>query len=449
MRLLGLVDRVTVAELIKALLDETHYQAVLAAARSGMRLQRNIDKLLADAHASGIVRVSEFLEYVETLRESGAREGEAPAEAGGAVRLMTVHKAKGLEFPVVVIADATRSRPETSVPILLSDEFGPVPCPQRFEQKPLIYGLAKAEDVEQADAEDRRVLYVAATRAREKLLICGHQSTRGTRSWLMTLAEAAGMDLKALADHSGERGVVVLPTSGQPVAVLALAEPARADRAGEKTSPASTEPESNLPPMCEPVAPRAMSDADAEPAATFRIRRITARHRRTDGTIVGTLVHKALRRWRFPGDPALERLLVATALASGLVDKRDVAEHVRRAIELLARLQHDARWSELASAQRHHEVPFSVLRDGQPSVGAIDLLYKPIGRRTAKWTIVDFKTEHITSEAELQAQTRTYACQMCRYRNAVSRLLGGPIETVLCFLDFDGNIRWMEVTPSA
>lgn len=448
-RLLGLVDRVTVAELIKALLDATHYQAVLASARSGTRLQRNIDKLLADAHASGIVRAAEFLEYVETLRESGAREGEAPAEAGGAVRLMTVHKAKGLEFPVVVIADATRSRPETSGPILLSGQLGIVPCPQRFERKPLIQGLAKAEDAEQADAEDRRVLYVAATRAREKLLVCGHYSARESRSWMAALAEAAGISLRALTEHPGERCVVTLPASGQQVAALALAATTSLDRADESVSRAGAEPDSNLAPMCGPVAARMATDADIEPVPTvFRIRRVTGHRRHTDGTIVGTLVHEALRRWRFPGDPALQRLLTTTALSSGLVDGDDIDEHVRRATELLARLRHDARWSELASAQRHHEVPFALLRNGQPSIGSIDLLYKPAGRQTAPWTIVDFKTDHITSEAELEAQRERYRPQMYRYRHAVSRLLGGPIEIMLCFLDYNGSVLWVDVSAS-
>ena len=105
------VDRVPVAELLKALLDETCYPAVLST--EGSRLQRNSEKLLADAHASGSIRVNEFLEYVETLNASGAREGESPAEAEGAVRLMTVHRAKGLQFPVVVVADASRASPNT------------------------------------------------------------------------------------------------------------------------------------------------------------------------------------------------------------------------------------------------------------------------------------------------------------------------------------------------
>ena len=109
--LLPLVDRVPVAELLKGLIDITDYRAILAAddlSGSSGRLWRNLDKLVGDAQTSGQVNVRDFLQYLATLSDAGAREGEAPVEAYGAVRLMTIHRSKGLEFPVVVLADAGR-----------------------------------------------------------------------------------------------------------------------------------------------------------------------------------------------------------------------------------------------------------------------------------------------------------------------------------------------------
>lgn len=441
----GLVDRITVAELIKLLIDTTLYPAILGAARPGLRLQRNVDKLLADASASGIVRVAEFLEYVETLRESGAREGEAPTEAGGAVRLMSVHKAKGLEFPVVVIADASRARPATSGPALLSERLGLVPGAQRWERKPLAYGLAKALDAEQSDAEDMRVLYVAATRAREKLVICGHHSARESASWLATLAAAAGLSLKGLADRPGERQVITLPESGQKIAAMATQSCMDVSQATDLMAPVSPEPASSGMALYQPVVAPRISAGEDEPSSTpFHGWRITDR-RHTDGTIVGTLVHEAIRRWRFPGDPALQRLLTTAALSSGLIDRADVDQHVRQASALLARFRNHSRWPELDACERFHELPFCVSRNGLPSLGVIDLLYREAGRAKETWCIVDFKTDHVTDEVELGIMTEKYRPQLRRYRHAVTRILGCAAETTLCFLDYAGAVHWQEV----
>jgi len=60
---------------------------------TGGRLWRNLDKLMVDAQSSGKVNVRDFLDYLTTINDAGAREGE-PAEAQGSVRLMTIHQAR-------------------------------------------------------------------------------------------------------------------------------------------------------------------------------------------------------------------------------------------------------------------------------------------------------------------------------------------------------------------
>lgn len=116
------VDRIPVAELLQRVVTWTNYRAVLAS--GSHRLWRNLDKLLADAQASGVVQVQAFLEYLSTLKDVGAREGEAAAEAEGAVRLMTIHKSKGLEFEIVVLADAARGTHNLSSSFFLMPGVG-------------------------------------------------------------------------------------------------------------------------------------------------------------------------------------------------------------------------------------------------------------------------------------------------------------------------------------
>ena len=104
-----LVNRLPVAELLKHLVDRVDYRAVLASADddgSAGRLWRNLDKLVEDAQVSQQVSVRNFIEMLKVLNDAGAREGEAPAEALGTVRLMTIHKAKGLEWDKVYLISA-------------------------------------------------------------------------------------------------------------------------------------------------------------------------------------------------------------------------------------------------------------------------------------------------------------------------------------------------------
>lgn len=173
-----LSGRTSAANILKKFLDLTNYRAILSSVPNGARLVRNVDKLLADAHRSRLVSLTDFLAYVQTLRDVGLREGEAPADASssGAVQLMTVHKAKGLEFPLTVIADASYQHRGNSAKIQLADSLLLDLRDEDFH--PTAWQLASHREDELDDAEDRRLLYVAATRAKEKLLISGHIKTR-------------------------------------------------------------------------------------------------------------------------------------------------------------------------------------------------------------------------------------------------------------------------------
>ena len=174
----SLAGRTTAANILKRFLDLTHYRAILASDKNGARLIRNVDKLLADAHRSRLVSLTDFLAYIQTLRDVSFREGEAPADASssGAVQLMTIHKAKGLEFPLTVIADAAHQHrgnsakihiPQLPITNILLDL-------RNDDLHPTSWQLASRLEDDRAQAEDNRLLYVAATRAKEKLLISGH-----------------------------------------------------------------------------------------------------------------------------------------------------------------------------------------------------------------------------------------------------------------------------------
>ena len=203
------VGRTSVADVLKALYDATGYPAVLTAAGQG-RGSRNLAKLLDDAHRSGLVGVGEFLEYVSRLRDVGAREGEARALPEGAVQIMSIHAAKGLEFPMVVIGDITHERRGRDR-LIVDPELGPLlPVKDDERRQPMVVRLASQRLEEQEKAESARLFYVAATRAREILILNGcvsmkGQALNGFGEWLAPLVEAGGTDLGHVAwDYDAE-----------------------------------------------------------------------------------------------------------------------------------------------------------------------------------------------------------------------------------------------------
>ncbi len=434
--LLPLVDRVQVAELLKRLVDVTDYRAILAADDSsgtGGRLWRNLDKLMGDAQGSGQINVRDFLQYIVTISDAGAREGEAPAEAQGAVRLMTIHKSKGLEFPLVVLADSGRVPRGGSETAYLLPELG---LAFKLENPPLLYRFAKWQDKQQSDAETQRLLYVALTRAKDKLIISGHAaSARGggdmvLSGWMANLCEAAGV---SLGDVFGQTGtpLEVRTGSGYSVRAWCMSDEANVGTQAEQVQrdvPDEKDRQALYMPLVEPV-PALIAEDEHE---ITRIWRATGTGKHVPAGVIGQMVHKAIERWLFPDDAHLIPMLESAALNAGLASTEQRIEAVRRVRELLGRLRDHPLWDEMNSAlERHHEVPYSRMVGEHAETGYIDLLY----RTPAGWQVVDFKTDSIRSAAERETLISQYHRQMNRYAEAVTELLGELAKIQICFLD--------------
>jgi hypothetical protein len=315
-------------------------------------LRRNIDKLLADAHRSELVSVAEFLEYLAALRDVGARESEAPTEAGGALQLMTIHKAKGLEFPVVVLADAGYTGGARSAPFYLDQELGLVLNLSDGDAQPAAFRLAAWREAEQEAAEERRLLYVAATRAREKLIVSGNArlSTAGESpgrlslsGWLAQLAEVVGLD---------EIQSPAIPLAwGDGAAVCTLHPPA-------SVTPRFAPTSLSLPPIAAGEQPDLLAPvvSGADTAADEKLTKVLRKERESDppprawrvvpkdkydvpAWVIGSLTHTALRHWLFPGDDSFDDFLAPFAVEAGLTDEANIQAALRHVARLLARFQ--------------------------------------------------------------------------------------------------------------
>jgi ATP-dependent helicase/nuclease subunit A len=455
MELHQLAGRVSVAELLKEFLDHTGYRAALLTA-GNWRAARNISKLLADAHSSGIVNVNEFLEFISALRDIGTREGEARATASGAVQIMTIHAAKGLEFPIVVVGDVTRQTRASNKGLVVDPQWGVVLDVEGSEkERPSVAIAANAIQKSRESAEDRRLLYVAATRAKEKLMLngCVTQAKDGSLTASSSWLDFLGFDLAALPiDYApqGESclaGTLKMGSTSVAYAVYEPFFPPVAANLHDDPQGTSKQDDTVLPPplvapldaAADPIGEDASAVAETAPTVWRVVP--TARRPRAPRRLVGSLVHEALAQWRFP-DEDFADWVTTRAREHGLTDKQQIADSLQTARRVLSRFQDHELYHRINNADEHlHEIPYSYRSQLNPptDTGRIDCLFR-VGD---EWTIVDFKTDDVPKNEDPVhwAAQKGYLKQLRRYVTAVKTLRRATPEACICLLDFDGKVR--------
>ncbi|MFP4436968.1 MAG: UvrD-helicase domain-containing protein [Chloroflexaceae bacterium] len=202
----ALRGQVTVVELLRAALAATGYPATISGLHDGERRRANVEKLLEAARRAGSGGLSAFSAYLDALLRQEPREGEAPLEAAGSVQLMTVHRSKGLEFPIVVLPDLGRRSPPQTAKWLARRTYGAAVQLRGATgdwEKPIAYQLALAEERRMERAERERLLYVALTRVRDYLLLSGSAAKQSGDDWLSRLLVALGTPWEAGGPAAG------------------------------------------------------------------------------------------------------------------------------------------------------------------------------------------------------------------------------------------------------
>ncbi|NJL32947.1 MAG: UvrD-helicase domain-containing protein [Chloroflexaceae bacterium] len=175
----------TVPELLRAALNQTGYLATISALPNGVQRCANVEKLIEAARRTSTTSLGDFSAYLEELLNASPREGEAPLEAAGSVRLMTVHASKGLEFPVVVLPDLGRGSPPNRETWLAQRSYGFALRlrDERGERAPsTAYRLALHDEQQMEQAEHERLLYVALTRTIDYLILSGDETHRKNKT---------------------------------------------------------------------------------------------------------------------------------------------------------------------------------------------------------------------------------------------------------------------------
>lgn len=171
-------------ELMARLLIETGYYQYVGMLPAGAKKRANLKllkKYAEDFEANSGVGLFAFLQYIDRLRTSGAKVGEAKLVGGSEnlVSIMTIHKSKGLEFPIVFVCNANKqfNNQDLMKNVLMHHELGLGPKYTDLETnilyETLPFEAIKRRITSENISEEMRVLYVALTRAKEKLFITG------------------------------------------------------------------------------------------------------------------------------------------------------------------------------------------------------------------------------------------------------------------------------------
>lgn len=465
----GLAGRVTIADLLREIFRQTGILAILTGLPDGARRRGNVEKLLQQAEASGEVMLGTFTRALLDLSSREVREGEALTEIQAAITLMTVHASKGLEFPLVALANTDWRRGGGFTPPAFCDPAYGLVCKVLMPETGQIeagyaYGRSTRLAHLREQAERKRLLYVAATRAQDVLLISAaaipKPNRRADPSWIEQITQA--LDIQPETLYAGEQQLDGFPWGSLPIrVVIAVSDQPvvpEAETLWDHPAVQRGEPLSDAilaPPLLSPVPVErsrlahhisATQIADLGAAAQSeaharRLRRsllrdapdhvesVTQRDpNRVSGRIIGEIVHRVLRRPELPGGQRLDDILSKYAWEQGVVDDGQRGYTLQEARKLLNQTIRSDAYAWLESARVvYRELPF-IYRVGQRTIhGILDVLFQ---RPDGSWVVLDYKTSVVqgyrggSDRRLVEDHARRYHLQVGIYAAAAQAQLG-------------------------
>ncbi|MEX0785539.1 MAG: UvrD-helicase domain-containing protein [Dehalococcoidia bacterium] len=413
-----------ISGVVEAVIRERRlFELAFARRRPRERWQRYrfvLDQARAFAEAGGRT-LRQFIDWAERQAQEGTRviETVVPDPDDDAVRIMTIHAAKGLEFPIVVLAGLNVGKGRTRhQEVLWRDDNQPEARIGASHARFQTGGYEQLDDREQRmDTQEKvRLLYVGVTRARDHLVVSLHHKAKdsshasrlldrcgaATHLWRpVDVSQQAPLPLEdthpVRFDDSPERYDAWIDARAQRIESLSRVHAVSATEVAKQTS-ASGDP--NLD-----------KDAPVEEVPPWR--------RGRAGTALGRAVHAVLQSIDLATGADLEGAASAQAAAEGIAGRAgDVARMVSTA------LQSPSVRQAVGGGRYWRELFVSAHVDGATVEGFVDLLYETPGGLV----VVDYKTDIVSGDERLEEALVRYRPQGASYALALQEALGRPVE---------------------
>lgn len=497
-------SRMSLCALLSVIYTRCNVLGIFGAMRGGRVRKENLiafSALAENYEESGYRGLFSFVLYIRRLREgSGLAK---PALSSGGVRIMSIHKSKGLEFPVVILADLAKrfSNMDFTASVLVHPKYGLGPeCVDTVRR--IRYPTAARQAIDrtlrrESKAEELRILYVAMTRAKEKLIMVHTQSNASGRiadllatascpalaesvdeckcmgEWLMLplLCRPEAEPLRRLAGFDSPN---LVPDDRTPwvVSVHDAVEEAAPRKAGRNEPAPAAADEGAAPdeaaltwqyPYAEAAELSAKltatqlkgREADEEIAEHAKLPprlralkrpRLVSGGEALTGAERGTAIHLVLEHLNLYGGDTeaavreqintlrLRRLL--TESQANAVDIKQISRFLRSPLARRIR----------ASERVEREYRFSILRSARDYIdrasaddavllqGVVDLFFEENGALV----VVDFKTDHIES-AQAAERAAFYVPQLETYASALERIMETPVRERLLYFFATGE----------
>jgi ATP-dependent helicase/nuclease subunit A len=369
-----------------------------------------------------------YLAWAARQGEETARVAEAvlPETDVQAVRVMTVHAAKGLEFPMVVLSGMSSApRGQGGVRVLWTTEGYQVKLTKTVQTNDFENVAPVDEQMDQY--ERRRLLYVAATRARDHLVVSLHRKDGGSTN-AEILADAGGATAagavifeggsipRAPSEASRAETAERLEWAEWLDTIERVRELSRWVSALSASGLEGTEPAVVLTqePDLPPGAAKGARDVELPPWSKGRY-----------GSAVGRAVHGVLQAVDLASGDGLEAAVVAQCMAEGVTEHADV-------VRALARSALESDLVRRAAERQHWRETYVGMVDGEGRVveGFVDLVYR---EDDGSLVVVDYKTDAIPAAA-VSVRTVYYAPQIAAYEGALAAATAAPVSGTLLFL---------------